>query len=113
MDNRYEVLQELIDFEQPLDVISSKLKGFNFDFDGEPLVLSKEKVIAAINSFITGKKNADELERWANLIEMREDIDFEGICEDSINDVIYKLANPILEEPITTVSCKKYLALLC
>jgi hypothetical protein len=109
MENRYKFLQELFEFEKPLDTISAQLKSLDWDFDGEPLVLEKKHVASALNLYISGAKSANQLERWANLIEMREDIDFGEADEKLINDTIYKLANPELEGELTLERCKQYL----
>lgn len=112
MDERYEVLKDLFDFNKDLSVISSQLKSLDWDFDGEPLILKKAYIVSVINSFILGVKTAKELEDWANLVEMREDIDFEEEYETLINDSIHKLANPLLEGNITVDWCNGLLAKL-
>jgi len=112
MNERYRYLQDLFDFKKSLDIVSSQLKGLEWDFEGEPLVLKKRQLIFAINSFLKGSKSAVELEYWANLIEMREDIEFDREHEMLINDTIHKLANPELEGQLTNERCKQYLIIL-
>jgi hypothetical protein len=109
MEKRYEFLRDLFDFEKPLDIISSQLKTLDWDFEGEPLVLTRKELVSSLRSFLAGKKSAEELEHWANLIEMREDIDFDEEFETLINDTVYKLANPKLEGELTKERCQNYL----
>lgn len=92
-----------------MDTISAQLKSLDWDFDGEPLVLEKKHVTSALYLYISGAKSANQLEHWANLIEMREDIDFDDAYEELINDTIYKLANPELEGELTLERCQQYL----
>lgn len=110
MEDRYIYLQELFEFEKPLNTISAQLKSLDWDFDGEPLVLEMKYLVSAINLCLSGSKSAKELEDWANLIEMREDIIFDEKYETLICDTVYRLANPKLEGELTLERCKQYLS---
>lgn len=110
MSNRYDVLKALIELNQPLEDVACKLKEHSYDFDGEPIILCKNHLINALNFVISESKNTEEIVRWANLIEMREDIDFDEEYEDLIGEVMHKLANPDLEGEVTVLTCKQYLA---
>ena len=81
----------------------------NWDYDGEPVVLRGVQVESVLLRFLAGELNAVELEDWANLIEGREDIIFEAEREDTIEDVIYCLANPVLQGEINNSLCEKLL----
>jgi hypothetical protein len=47
-----------------------------------------------------GKISSQELEDWANLIESRDDIGFDS---KKLQDIIFKLANPILYGKIDNI----------
>lgn len=108
--NRFEVLQELIAFSKPIESLSNNLSRFDWDYEGEPLVISASQVRSVLRRFLDGKYTSEELEEWANLIECREDLEFEQEKHKAIENTIYHLANPELQGKITSDSCEKLLS---
>jgi hypothetical protein len=106
---RTDILNNLISFSQPAKDLANQLAHLNWDYDGEPVVLRGAQIENVLLRFLAGGLNSAELEDWANLIEGREDIIFEAEWEDTIEDVIYCLANPILQGEITNSLCEKLL----
>lgn len=112
MKRRLETLKKLVEFSSSLDEIGQQLSEYNWDFEGTPIILTRSHIQNAISMFLKGGIDRNELERWANIIEMREDIDFEEANEEIINEVIYCLANPYLEGQLSEESCYRYLRML-
>lgn len=102
--NRKKALEELISFSISLDEISVKLTRFNWDYVDDPLIVKPEHVILILNKFLDGIINSQELERWAGLLECRDDVDYEKDC---IKEIIHKLSNSYLNGEITIESCQK------
>jgi hypothetical protein len=50
------------------------------------------------------------VERWANLIEGREDISFEGKHEKWIAETVYELANPALTAQLDITRARELIA---
>lgn len=110
--DRFDVLRDLVAFSKPLDVLSNTLSKFDWDYGGSPLVVTASDMKAVLNLFLVGERTAEELESWGNLIECREDLYFEEKRYKEIENVIYFLANPVLQGRITPDSCKELLATL-
>ena len=110
MSERFEVLKGLIEFDDSLELMASKLREFSFDFSGKPYVLERHHLKKALIQVISGDKETTELVRWANLIEMREDIEFDVEHEDLIGEIMHKIANPDLEGEVNLLRCKALLA---
>lgn len=110
--DRFDALRELITFSKPVAVLSSSLSKFDWDFEGEPLVVTASQIQAVLKRFLAGEYTAIDMENWANLIESREDLDFEEQSREAIENVIYCLANPALQGEITHDSCKELLTTL-
>jgi predicted AlkP superfamily pyrophosphatase or phosphodiesterase len=110
MNNRLDVVSSLVTFSKPLEEISNELSIFDWDYEGESLIVKSDEIIEVLRRYISGEINAEEIEGWANLIECREDIVFEAEKESELEDVIYRLANPLLEEPISVSLCKQFVA---
>lgn len=110
--DRFDVLRNLVAFSKPVDVLSSNLSKCDWDYEGDPLVVAASDMKAVLNRFLVGERTAEELESWANLIECREDLEFEEQQHEAIENVIYCLANPALQGEITPDSCRELLATL-
>lgn len=107
--DRFEVLNDLVFFRKPISDLSKKLGQFDWDYDGEPLIIQASHVEAVLEGFISNKYSAEDLEGWANLIECREDIDYQESMSEELEEVIDALANPVLQGEITKQACESYL----
>lgn len=108
MDNeRLKALEDLLNFSLTTTELSKNLRSFSWDYDGEPVIILRIHVLDVLNRFIAGEIHSKEIENWANLIECREDLDAEHDFTKEINDVIFKLANPILEGELSIEFCSK------
>lgn len=107
--DRLKVLQDLIAFKQPTYILSGNLSKFDWDYDGQPMILKITHIKEVLKRFLAGEFSSKELEDWANLIECREDIELEEHKRDEIKNVIHCLANPTLQGEITTHSCEALL----
>ncbi len=104
-NNRIKVLNSLVEFLEPLDLLSDKLKKLSWDYTGLPVILKTEHLTKILRNCISGKLTVKEVEDWANLIECREDIDYEEINKEKLMATIFKLANPELEGKLSIGVC--------
>lgn len=104
--NRFDLLRDLITFNKPISVLDEGLSKLGWDYDGKPLLVTAKQIQEILKRFLAGEFSAQELEDWANLVECREDLEFEEKKQDEIANVIHCLANPVLEGSITDDSCK-------
>jgi hypothetical protein len=105
-------LKALANLDQPLSTILPILKTFAWDSNQTIITLKKEHLIHILNQYLNHSLSAIDLENWANAIECREDITYETESEDFINDIIFDLANPILNAPISPEIVKEYITQL-
>lgn len=109
--SRAEILKTLIEGTLPIELLEENMR--QFAFDSQPLVtLFASDVDRMLNRFIEGTLDQDYLERWAELIEVRDDIEFETRQEDTIKEVIYDLSNPVLAGPLDVAQAQRLRALL-
>lgn len=104
---RFKILSDLISFKEPIAVLSERLKTLGWDYEGPGFYVKSSEIRGVLNRFVSGEISVDELEEWANLIECREDLQFEDAKSEQIDHVIFLLANPALEGQIDYASCKK------
>jgi hypothetical protein len=101
--SRLAVLSSLIQFDAPLADLRSAPAAL--DWDSDPVaVLTRRNIVSVLQRFATGEIDADAVEAWANLVECREDIQFEPQHERAVADAIHDLANPILQGRLQAIA---------
>lgn len=93
---RLTVIEELLARSRPLDALERELSSYPWDFSGKGVEISVKHLQQVLEAYIMGKMTSDEVEKWANLIELREDIEIPEGTEVKIDSVLHELANPTL-----------------
>ncbi|QDP22687.1 hypothetical protein [Bradyrhizobium cosmicum] len=100
--SRESTLSSLIRLDAPIEQLKTKLGTLTWD--GDPVVtLLRSHIAAVLDRYSRGEIDASTVEEWANLVECREDIDFEAGFEELIQAAIFDLANPILNGELSTL----------
>jgi hypothetical protein len=107
--NRIECLNELLEFKVSLSTLSKNLSEFDWDYDEEPTLIKVHHILKVLQSYLDEKLSASDLEGWANLIEGREDLDFDPKHAEELEDIFHSLANPVLEGKISKIKCTDYI----
>jgi hypothetical protein len=102
--NRLQALNEIINFGPEIELAKIRIQDFPFDTDEELIVINRHHVEKVLNMYIDGKISDETVEEWANFIEGREDLN----C-DVFGNLIFILANPILEGRISISTARKFL----
>lgn len=104
--SRTEVLLSLIERTKPLGEVSRLLAQFSFD--SNPLVtLRAEHIKSVLLDYLAGRVDESYVECWAELIELRDDIEFDLQSEQFIKNCIHDLANPTLSGALTKETANK------
>jgi len=93
MNRRQQLLQALLTFDEPLNLIAQELSQLEWDHEGEPVLVAPLHIVSILNRFLSNQLNAKQVEEWANMIECREDLDYESENQKQLEQVIYELAN--------------------
>lgn len=101
MTQRQDILKKLLRFEGSLSEIQHQLRQFDWDSEDELAVLRRSDIASILDRNSQGLLSAGDLEDWANTIEGRDDIGYEAGYGDLIHEVIFELANPELNAPLT------------
>ena len=107
MNRRQQLLQALLTFDEQLNLIAQELAQLEWDYEGEPVLVAPLHIVSILNRFLSNQLNAKQVEEWANMIECREDLDYESENQKQLEQVIYELANPELEGPLTIERCQE------
>jgi hypothetical protein len=90
---RRTILMSLLANDRPVDHLRAALAQFEWDCP-EPLVsMTRDHILVVLRKFLAGDLTAQAVEAWADLIEVRDDINF---TDDRVLHAIFVLANPTI-----------------
>ncbi len=98
MKNRIEILTDLLNLNSDPKDLQIELHQYPWDSEVSLIVLTKVIFINVIEKATNNNLTFGEIEDWANVIECRDDIEFE---DEKVQEYIFELANPILNGKIT------------
>jgi hypothetical protein len=111
-NHRLSILRDLLELSRPLSEISKQLSAMKWDYDGPNVELTSRHLISVMHKFQNGFLSAQDVETWADLIEVRDGISYESRNEEKITDIVFELANPILNGALDTTRAKSIVAAL-
>jgi hypothetical protein len=95
---RTKILQRLVDYREPVEPLLQDLRKFGWDSNQELFILSSTHIDAILERYLNGELTAEEVTRWAECFEARDDVGFE--CA-NLQEVVFRLANTEINDPIT------------
>ncbi len=101
-NNRVQLLNIIIHADNHLESAMTEISSHNWDFDGKPIFLEKSHLQNILSRFLSGEITADFVHKWADFIELREDIDYPQEDQNLISDIISVLANPEINGQLTS-----------
>lgn len=108
IESRLEILIDVLEHRHSWPVLAERLRLIPFDAPHPLIKAAPRHVISTLERFLSGELSALDVEEWANLIEMREDIEFDAVTKDAI----WELANPQLTEQLTISAAKRIVTAL-
>ena len=91
--NRRSVLVSLLELDHPIVELEAALKNFEWDHPNALVTLTRNHVRHILERFKAGTLEAVTIEAWADLIELRDDIEYD---DETTKEAIHVLANPVL-----------------
>lgn len=73
---RTDLVLKFIRMDGDMSRLSAELSAYDWDFLGQPVFLDKSALSRALSSYVNGLLSADELCRWADFLELRDDVNF-------------------------------------
>lgn len=96
-DTRRELLNDLLNYRYSWPLLAEKLRSMPFSAAHPIVNATPGHVTAALKRFLGGELSELDVEEWANIIEMREDIEF----DEKTKEAVWELANPKLTQSLT------------
>jgi hypothetical protein len=101
VEGRAALLAKVVRYELPLDETLLMLSAFGWDSDRELYQLSSQDVIALLDRYLEGTLTAAQVQHWAELLELRDDLGYDARQTDLLKQIISRLANPEVNGAIT------------
>lgn len=91
------IIRSLVEFDRSVAELETLLAPLDWDHP-KPLVrLTYDRIRSVLLRFLAGKLGAKDVEEWADLVELRDDIDF---ADARTQEVIHMLSTPQIHLPI-------------
>ena len=94
-------VRKLLEISEPLESLVEQLSSLPWDYDKTGVELSRSHIKNALERYLRGDMTQIQIERWANMIEGRDDIELGSNPDPVLEDAIHELANPTLTEVLT------------
>lgn len=72
----------------------------------QPVGLTSAHLRAALTRYLTGRWSAEQLEAWADFVEMRDDIDIPASEHRGLRELLFELASPALFGELTSARAR-------
>ena len=108
--SRSQCVSALLSLSAPLADIQTQLLEFPWDCSDQPQALTKEHLGSVLARFASGALTAEQVEAWANAVEMREDVDYDGGTLEGM--LLHSLANSTLDGPLSPAKARRMISRL-
>ena len=95
-----QALVDLIDLSKPFAAAVRSLSAHRWGA-GPNVFFGGRQIIRALEMFLAGDLDASELERWADAIEGRDDIEYDPSCSSVVADFLFDASTPQLNGVFT------------
>lgn len=100
MEPRIKALKDLIHVREPIPKAVSNLRRFPWDSDAALVTLTGRDLLRILDGYLCGELSEVDVEEWAEAIEGRDDVGYEPELADTLRQVVFCLANPLLTTPL-------------
>jgi hypothetical protein len=110
--DKKEILARVVSFAGPIKELRKEASLLEFDSEEAIAFVAASDIISVLKRFLRNELAIDDVEEWANLLEMRDDIGIDNFKRDSVRQAIHVLANPVLEGFLTTDMARSLISAL-
>lgn len=108
----YEALRELVAFRRPVAELRPRLARTGPSYRGPNIELRRSHLAHVLRKYLNGEISVADVANWAELLELRDGLCFELGHDETLIQVIHKLANPLLEGALEPARAQSMLAFL-
>jgi hypothetical protein len=109
---RLALVDSLLTMALPLADIAKQLAKLGWDYEGIGVRLTPDHFSNVLARYLRSELSEVDVETWANLVEGRDDVDFDQTFEALVRDVLHELANPLLTHPLDPTRARHLVGIL-
>lgn len=98
---REEALRDLVERRAPVPQAIAALADFSWDSDTELVNLTRADAVRVLQDYLAGKLTVQDVQYWADALEVRDDIGREAGFEDELTEFLFEMATPDVAGPLT------------
>lgn len=110
--DRTEAVKDLVRLRLPAQDAIDRLARYPWDREQPLVVLGGADLQRVLRLFTSGDLGPDDVERWANRVEGRDDIGYDESSSSLLRECIFELANPEITRRLTPDAADQWLARL-
>ena len=99
--DRLDLVKNVVEFNGDLNSYAKKLEKFPWDFDSEPVYLTKTILQTIVQRYLNRELKAQDIHQWAEFLELRDDVDYLEDHKDFLHTIMHELANPLMAGALT------------
>lgn len=100
-------LQTLVTFSLPIATLEAQAETVAWDQLEDVVLLTPEHLRVVLARFLANDLSEADVERWADLVEMREGIAHQSGCEELLKKTLSELATPEINEALSPERARK------
>lgn len=108
IDARRIALTDLVRVRTSIEAAKAALRPFDWDSEVELVHCTRRDAVHALDLALRGELTPVQLEDWADAIEVRDDVSFEGGTDGLVHQCIAELANPTLYGELTAAAIQRW-----
>jgi hypothetical protein len=104
--DRISALRVIVAYQLPVDGALADLASYGWNSDVESVTVAAAEVRSILQRYVAGALSEDDLTRWAEIIEGRDDIALDPVHQEALAMVVFTLANPDSNTRMTPAAAK-------
>ena len=106
MKTKSQLFEEVAWLRRPLAAVCAELRVFETQDSDYNYILPVGAVVAVVDLCIAGKISPETVIEWSNFFECRDEVDYFDEERQVITEVLFLLANPEINYPLTVENLK-------
>jgi hypothetical protein len=101
MEDRRSLLERVVRYELPIEDTLVMLRAYGWGAGAEVVELTAIDAVHIMERYLSGELTARQLQHWAELLELRTDLGYEGRWSGELRNLLSRLAYPEFHDVIT------------
>jgi len=96
----------MLAYELPIEPTIQSLTALPYDCDADLVLVTPKDILQIIDRHANGELSLEQLVDWADFLEVRDGVGFAPPRGDRLKEIVWQLANPLVNEEITPAVLK-------